>query len=276
MGRRLRRPRRGTPVDHPPQRGDSRGSRPGGLRPRARRVLAVSHRRPPGPAGTPARRQAGDPGPQGPLRRSRSDCWRASSGSDASATRLCFAALEDFHVLTPETVRGRFHYRTPGLWVLGTRIWRRAGRSRSPRPPSTPDARPGSSRRVPAPPRTSRPCVDDPNGPSRTGAVAAHPRRDRTRAGGPSGDRGDGLPARSSARISPRRCTRNEVESRSKHDPAMAGPRVPGLSGDVPLLPDLDRRLRRDDLRPPGLRRTAVSFPLADLRLRRRGADSAT
>jgi hypothetical protein len=34
-------------------------------------------------------------------------------------------ALEEFHVLTPETVRGRFHYRTPGLWVLGTRIWRR-------------------------------------------------------------------------------------------------------------------------------------------------------
>jgi hypothetical protein len=34
-------------------------------------------------------------------------------------------ALEEFHVLTAETVRGRFHYRTPGLWVLGTRIWRR-------------------------------------------------------------------------------------------------------------------------------------------------------
>jgi hypothetical protein len=34
-------------------------------------------------------------------------------------------ALEDFHVLTAETVRSRFHYHTPGLWVLGTRIWRR-------------------------------------------------------------------------------------------------------------------------------------------------------
>jgi hypothetical protein len=34
-------------------------------------------------------------------------------------------ALEAFHVLTAETVRGRFHYRTPGLWVLATRIWRR-------------------------------------------------------------------------------------------------------------------------------------------------------
>jgi hypothetical protein len=34
-------------------------------------------------------------------------------------------SLEEFHVLTAETVVGRFHYRTPGVWVLGTRIWRR-------------------------------------------------------------------------------------------------------------------------------------------------------
>ncbi len=33
--------------------------------------------------------------------------------------------LEPYHVLTPETVRGRFHYRTPGLWVLAVRIRRR-------------------------------------------------------------------------------------------------------------------------------------------------------
>ncbi|MHB1560240.1 MAG: DUF1802 family protein [Isosphaeraceae bacterium] len=32
--------------------------------------------------------------------------------------------LEPYHVLTPATVRGRFHYRTPGLWVLAVRIWR--------------------------------------------------------------------------------------------------------------------------------------------------------
>lgn len=32
--------------------------------------------------------------------------------------------LEPYHVLTPETVRGRFHYRTPGLWVLAVRIRR--------------------------------------------------------------------------------------------------------------------------------------------------------
>lgn len=35
------------------------------------------------------------------------------------------AALDDFHVLTAETVRSRFRYRTPGLWVLATRIRRR-------------------------------------------------------------------------------------------------------------------------------------------------------
>ncbi len=34
-------------------------------------------------------------------------------------------ALEEFHVLTEATVQHRFHYRTPGLWVLGVRIWRR-------------------------------------------------------------------------------------------------------------------------------------------------------
>jgi hypothetical protein len=34
-------------------------------------------------------------------------------------------ALEMFHVLTAETILKRFTYRTPGLWVLGARIWRR-------------------------------------------------------------------------------------------------------------------------------------------------------
>ena len=36
-------------------------------------------------------------------------------------------ALEEFHVLTEETVRKRFRYRTPGLWILVARIWRRSG-----------------------------------------------------------------------------------------------------------------------------------------------------
>jgi hypothetical protein len=35
------------------------------------------------------------------------------------------AALEGLHILSEETVRDRFHYRTPGLWVLAARIFRR-------------------------------------------------------------------------------------------------------------------------------------------------------
>jgi hypothetical protein len=34
-------------------------------------------------------------------------------------------ALEDFHVLTSETMLKRFYYRRPGLWILGARVWRR-------------------------------------------------------------------------------------------------------------------------------------------------------
>ena len=33
-------------------------------------------------------------------------------------------ALEPFHVWTEETVLKRFHYRSPGLWVLGVRVFR--------------------------------------------------------------------------------------------------------------------------------------------------------
>jgi hypothetical protein len=32
--------------------------------------------------------------------------------------------LEEHHILTIETVLKRFHYRKPGLWVLGARVWR--------------------------------------------------------------------------------------------------------------------------------------------------------
>ena len=35
------------------------------------------------------------------------------------------AELEPFHVWTEETVDKRFHYRKPGLWVLGVRVYRR-------------------------------------------------------------------------------------------------------------------------------------------------------
>jgi hypothetical protein len=34
-------------------------------------------------------------------------------------------SLDDLHVWTAETVEKRFHYRTPGLWVLGVRVFRR-------------------------------------------------------------------------------------------------------------------------------------------------------
>jgi hypothetical protein len=34
-------------------------------------------------------------------------------------------ALEEFHVLTWETILKRFHYRQPGLWVLSARVWLR-------------------------------------------------------------------------------------------------------------------------------------------------------
>jgi hypothetical protein len=35
------------------------------------------------------------------------------------------SALEEFHIFTTETIFKRFHYRRPGLWVLGARVWRR-------------------------------------------------------------------------------------------------------------------------------------------------------
>ncbi|MDB5353246.1 MAG: hypothetical protein JWN86_4493 [Planctomycetota bacterium] len=34
-------------------------------------------------------------------------------------------ALDEFHVWTDETVRSRFNYRSPGLWVLAVRVFRR-------------------------------------------------------------------------------------------------------------------------------------------------------
>lgn len=35
-------------------------------------------------------------------------------------------AAADLHILSPETVRDRFHYRTPGLWLLTVRVLRLA------------------------------------------------------------------------------------------------------------------------------------------------------
>jgi hypothetical protein len=35
------------------------------------------------------------------------------------------SSLEEFHVFTAETITKRFHYRRPGLWIMGARVWRR-------------------------------------------------------------------------------------------------------------------------------------------------------
>jgi hypothetical protein len=37
-------------------------------------------------------------------------------------------SLEEFHVFTAETITKRFHYRRPGLWIMGARVWRREPR----------------------------------------------------------------------------------------------------------------------------------------------------
>ncbi|GAC1314918.1 MAG: hypothetical protein NVSMB14_15110 [Isosphaeraceae bacterium] len=34
--------------------------------------------------------------------------------------------LEPFHIWTAETIAKRFHYRTPGVWVLSARIYSRS------------------------------------------------------------------------------------------------------------------------------------------------------
>lgn len=50
----------------------------------------------------------------------------------ATATEVCriekesyLAGLDGLHVLAPQTVRDRFHYRAPGLWVMLLRVYRR-------------------------------------------------------------------------------------------------------------------------------------------------------
>jgi hypothetical protein len=43
--------------------------------------------------------------------------------------------LDDFHLWTPETVRSRFEYRTPGLFVLPVRVFRAASAHELPETP---------------------------------------------------------------------------------------------------------------------------------------------
>ncbi len=46
------------------------------------------------------------------------------------------SGLDDLHVWTAETVETRFRYRSPGLWVLGVRVYRRADPIRLPVTPA--------------------------------------------------------------------------------------------------------------------------------------------
>jgi hypothetical protein len=34
------------------------------------------------------------------------------------------SSIEEFHVFTAETIKKRFAYRRPGLWLMGARVWR--------------------------------------------------------------------------------------------------------------------------------------------------------
>ena len=67
-------------------------------------------------SGITARRHGSrhDPG----LRRRRAGSLRRSRGNACPCST-------PFHILTEETVHKRFHYRKPGLWVLGVRVFRR-------------------------------------------------------------------------------------------------------------------------------------------------------
>ena len=71
-------------------------------------------------------------------------------------------ALDALSRLDLETMRKRFAYRQPGLWVLGVRVYRRepALDARS-RHPSSSAARAGSSSTLRSPPRGCRPVLDD-------------------------------------------------------------------------------------------------------------------
>ncbi len=40
-------------------------------------------------------------------------------------TEETLSLFDDFHVFTYETIAKRFHYRRPGLWIMGARVWRR-------------------------------------------------------------------------------------------------------------------------------------------------------
>ena len=117
------------PDGRPPDTDRPQGGYPRGARrfpSRASGVLALSHVRAPG-ATRPARSRAGPyrTAACGRPRRSAvypalavvEQLWHVQSEAD-------LPSLKPFHHWTIETLRVRFRYRQPGLWVLGVRVYR--------------------------------------------------------------------------------------------------------------------------------------------------------
>ena len=80
-------------------------------------------------------------------------------------------AFEEFHVLKAETVRDRFHYRTPGLWVLVVRIWRREPAFRIPATPEHAGCKTWVTLDEALPTSDLIPAVDDPDWSARLGRL---------------------------------------------------------------------------------------------------------
>ena len=165
---RVRSPSRSGPASATPwRRGGNRSScakgesarSPG--RARSSRSTTNSGCTPP-PSTRPSRdsgRPAGETHRSAPPRArwSRSDCWHASSGSVACATRKRCPRWRSSTYTPPRPFAAASSIGTQasGSSALGSGDASRT--SRSPRPPNMPDARPGSSSMSHWPPRTSRP-----------------------------------------------------------------------------------------------------------------------
>ena len=107
--------------------GISEGAGPGQFAPEHTEVLALSDLVPPvttraaAPRGPDGRCPRTAPYPDGsiPIRGFvRLDFFGYVTSEDA------LPALRPLHCLEDETIRKRFHYRRPGLWVLAARVWR--------------------------------------------------------------------------------------------------------------------------------------------------------
>ena len=160
MGRRLRRPGPGDGSRSSSARGGFARSPGRAVRPRARRLLALSHRRPSGRAGAAARRPSivcrRGTVPSGPIAIRAPGARRDARLRDDDEATL--PALEEFHVLTDETVREPVPL--PDARTLGPGRPRSGGASRlmrSSRLRIRPDARRGSCLTPRYPPPVSSP-----------------------------------------------------------------------------------------------------------------------